>query len=466
MCGILAVSNYEADAVYDIYVGLGGLQHRGKESAAMVVGSPKGYVWAGGMGEVPQAFQNVDLRTLGGCIGLGHVRYGTAGSSSHENIQPIRGLFHGREFYVVHNGNLVNTRDLRKQVSVSDDCSDTRVIAELVACSSRRDFDRAVSEVITKLQGAFNLVFLFEGELHAFRDPFGFHPLQVGRRQHDIIIASESCVCDDLGASILRDMRPGESLLIRGNRTISVHWTIGSLKYDLFEKIYFERPDSVIHGVEAGTARECMGLYLAKEAPVDADVVVPVPDSGNQAALGYWSGLVEQRFRPRFDPWALFRRHGISRTFIEPMQERRQQYLRLKFNPRPASLKGKRVVLVDDSIVRGNTAKRVVQAVRDAGAREVHMRVASPMYLYPDFYGIDTYRITGELVARRLNENLAKICQEIGSDSLVYLGLDSTIASVLKAGGLNSEFRDDQSFYTGPFTGEYPAGAGDFASLL
>lgn len=476
MCGIVGVANRQAPAAPDLYLGLLSMQHRGKESAGLAVSTAEGGVRIeGGEGELPQAFLRAGGRRrqtgsilpravddLPGGFGVGHVRYGTTGAGCLHNMQPIEGRFRGRPFCLVHNGNLVNTDTLRAQAGSPDGCSDSRVIADLVAASPMARFEEAVLSVLEGLQGAFNLIFLHGERLIAVRDPFGFHPLQVGRRGDDWMIASESCAFDMLGATLERDVRPGELVVVDGTGCGSLEWTSrADLRIDLFEYVYFLRPDSRVQGVEAGQARYAMGRALAREHPVDADIVVPVSDSGNHAALGYYEGRQGRNGNLSFRPWALFRPHTVSRTFIEPVQARREQYLRAKFNPRPSELEGRRVVVVDDSIVRANTLHRVVRLLREAGAREVAVVISSPMYAYPDFYGIDTYRIRGELIARRLSGSVPAIARELGDvDYLGYLSLDATIRAVLSTGGPGSDLSEG-SFYTGPFTGEYPAGTGD-----
>ncbi|MEK9180908.1 MAG: amidophosphoribosyltransferase [Patescibacteria group bacterium] len=466
MCGILAIANHDRSVAEDLYVGLINLQHRGKESAGMAVSSPAGLVRLGGMGEVPQAFWSQRLDVVRGNVGIGQTRYSTAGDSSVENIQPVRGRFGGREFYLVHNGNLVNVSELQETSDALFNCSDTQVIANAIGRSTAVSFEDALLEVVRRLLGSFNLILLFDHKIYVIMDPFGFHPLQVGERPDGFIVASESCVFDSLGARTLWNVQPGEFLIIDEKQIRHLEWTTNTrLQLDIFEFIYFLRPDSIVHGVEAGRARTEMGRMLANEHPIDADLAVPVPDSANQAALGYWERMWEMGSSIRFDPWAFFRCHSVGRTFIEPVQAHRKRYLRLKFNPRPSSLSGKRVVCIDDSIVRSNTARRIVRFALEAGAKEVHFLVTSPMYLHPDFYGIDTYRVKEELVVRRCGGNLEAIRHAINPerppDTLGYLTLDSTISAVISAAE-TSTVLTPQSFYTGPFTGVYPAGTGDF----
>ncbi len=491
MCGIIGVRNEDREAAPDLYFGLLSMQHRGKESAGIVAGSPRGgFRFEGGLGELPQAFWGngsggaraqgvadprgdetsesvhsllpLSLGALAGRIGIGHVRYGTAGGGTLDDVQPVRGVFRGKDFYVAHNGNLVNARELREAVGSPAECSDTRVIADLIAASSAQAFEDALLAVLSRLAGAFSLVLLFDGKIYAVKDPYGFHPLQVGLRGGDHIVASESCAFDLLEADLVRDLEPGEMLVLDERGCTSSIWAKRRcLKIDLFEYIYFLRPDSIVHGAEAGQARYFMGRALAEEHPVRADMVVPVSDSGNHAALGYYEGMRARGHDIEFRPWALFRPHTVSRTFIEPFQEKRQQYLRLKFNPRPSEIRGKRLAVVDDSIVRANTLKVVSRLLRSAGASEIHVVISSPMYLHPDIYGIDTYRTRKELIASRFQGSVSDIARELGG--LAYLGhlsLEATQEAVLRAVRVPSGL-GAHSFYTGPFTGEYPAGTGD-----
>lgn len=474
MCGVIAVFNDDkAPVADDLYLGLSWLQHRGKESAAMAIaGTDGGIKRFGGAGEVPQAFHGLDLETISGAVGIGHVRYSTAGAGDDENIQPIRGEFRNREFYVVHNGNLINAAELCRQTNGSATLSDTALIAKLVSQSKATAFEDALIQTAGQLRGAFNLIFLFQNNIYALKDRFGFHPLQLGKRENGWVIASESCVFDLLGAHLLQDIPRGCLLITeqRSGHTQLLSWipSVANLKFDLFEFVYFLRPDSVIHGVEAGAARCYMGQFLAQEHPVDADLIISAPDSGNEAARGFWQELVRQG-QPRIDfhPWALFRPHVTSRTFIEPVQKHRQRYLRLKLNPRPRQLRGKRVVIVDDSRVRGNVTKAVAKLLHQAGALEVHIRAASPPYLYPDIYGIDTHRHPEELEAWRLKTTNPRILQQIyGLDSLAHLSLEKTIQGVLDAQAPTVSDLAKNTFYTGPFNGQYPAGQGDYAHLF
>lgn len=468
MCGLVGVVNQDHPAVDNIYLGLLALQHRGKESAAMSISDQGKTDWLGGPGEAPQAFWNKDLAQFKGSVGMGHVRYSTAGESDHDNIQPIEGDFHGHPFFIAHNGNLVNVKELRKLTSSNPLCSDTKVVAALLSQSRRSDFETALREILIQLAGAFNFIILFNHQLFVVKDRHGFHPLQIGQRAGDVMIASESCVFDLLNADFTSDVMPGEFLVIDQQKGIRrEYWTKETqLRFDIFEYIYFLRPDSVVHGVEAGEARRSMGLTLGSKDGFRPlyHTVIPTPDSGNEAGLGFfqWHDLAETAVK--LDPWANFRAHTVGRTFIEPVHEKRIEFLHFKFNPRPRQLKDKKIALVDDSIVRGSTLTVLSRLLRQAGVKEIHARISSPPYLYPDFYGIDTYRKRNELIASNFNGNIRKIAEKIGVDSLKYLSLEETINSILEAipEKTYSPLTTD-TFYTGPFTGEYPEGKGDFA---
>lgn len=466
MCGLVGVFNQKRLAADYLYVLLAMLQHRGKQSAGAVISEKQLFRSISGLGEVLQVFSSARLSGLGGKIGIGHVRYGTSGAYDASNIQPLSGSFKGHDFFLAHNGNLVNTRELKRQLGreISDAESDTRVIAALLSSSRAADFESALLATAEKLRGAFNLVLLFDNKIYALRDPFGFHPLQLGRSDDGWVVASENCAFNHLGVKLVRDIAPGELLVIDQSGPSRIdRLPPRELKFDIFEFIYFSRPDSTVQRAHVGSARKLMGRKLALEHEVEADIIVPVPDSGNNAALGFYRLMVDSGVRVDYEPEAIFRPRLVGRTFIEPIKDRKEKYL-LKFNPQRVLLRGRRVVLVDDSIVRGNSMKTIIAMVRRAGARKVSVVSASPKYRYPDFYGIDTHRDRGELIARRLNGDVEVIRKELGADYLGYLSLEATIQAILEAAPDSGLTKD--SFYTGPFTGEYPAGVGDFAAAL
>lgn len=466
MCGLVGVLNQEHLAAPDIYVALMAMQHRGKESARIVTASQGKLMPCGGMGEVAQAFSTLSMEAVPGTMGIGHVRYSTTGESSPENIQPLKGSFRGHDFYLAHNGNLVNTKALKAVLGWDggSEASDTRVIVEMIAVSRAAAFEEALLETAAKLRGAFNLILLFENRIYALRDPFGFHPFQLGASSGNYVVASESHVFGLLGANLIRDIKNGEMLVIDQRGCENYQWAREpQLKFDIFEYIYFCHPGSTVHNANVGQARIWMGRFLAQEQPVEADVVMPVPDSGNFAASGYHRQRVEDGSKMRYEPYGLLRSHFAGRTFIEPVKERRKDYLPwLKHTPQSEVIRGQRVLLVDDSIVRGKTSRAISKMLLAAGAREVSWVVSSPMYLYPDFYGIDTYRERDELIAKQLNGDIAALKRNHGNlTHLGYLSLAATIQAVLKAAEPTTDLTKE-SFYTGPFTGDYPAGRGDF----
>ncbi|MBI1999105.1 MAG: amidophosphoribosyltransferase [Parcubacteria group bacterium] len=467
MCGIIGVANLETCAVPTLFAGLLNMQHRGKESAGVVTHANGSYAERGGMGEVHIALDEKRIENMPGRCGIGHTRYSNAGASSPDNRQPLRGDFRGHGFYLGHNGSVINVKSLGETLShpLGPEASDTRTVVALLSNAPQTDFESALIATLARLQGAFNFLILFEDTLYAAKDAFGFHPLQIGTRGGDVIIASESCVFDHVGACFARDIMPGELVTVRNGSITSSQWTAETrLAFDIFEYIYFLRPDSVVHGVEAGAARYHMGRRLAKISPRRVDAVIPVADSGNEAALGYWETMTKFGYDISFRPWALFRPHTTGRTFIEPVQKMREEWIRRKFNPRPSQLRGARVLLIDDSIVRGNTLARAVRTVRAAGASAVFAGIASDQYRYPDFYGIDTYRKKDELIARRFEGDAERICGACGLDGLAYLPHSEVIKAVLDARAPTSILAET-CFYDGPFTGRYPAGMGSYTAL-
>jgi len=469
MCGIIGMINQSKPASPDTYLGLMAMQHRGKEGAGICTSIDNKLRIEKGVGELPQAFWryqsypplSINL-ILPGTSAIGQVRYSTTGTRDEENLQPMIGTFRNQEFAIVHNGNLVNTKRLAEQTKSGYRASDTRVIADLISQSKESDFETAVVETIKILEGSFNLIFLFDDKLIVVKDRFGFHPMQIGQRESDYIVASESCALDLVGVrSLKRDVLPGEIAVISKDGISINQWCDKIFfKFDIFEYIYFLRPDSIIHGVEAGQSRYWMGYAAAEKCNFEADIVVPISDSGNEAALGFFESMQKINPKIKFRPYALFRPHIVSRTFIEPIHEKRIKALNFKFNPRPEQLAGKNIILLDDSIVRDHTAKTTIKLCRQAGAKKVFFVSVSPMYSYPDFYGIDTYREKNEIVARRLNNDLELIRQENGADGLFYNNIESVIEAIIKSA--KTPIFLPSNFYTGPFTGEYPAGTGDF----
>ena len=425
------------------FYGLFALQHRGQESAGISVSDGHTLRTTTSMGLVAQAFRESDLERLTGHISIGHTRYSTTGSSVIGNAQPclVEGPY--GELALGHNGNVVNAVALRKELEEwgcqLTGTSDSEIITHLLANAPGRDWSERAQYFMRRVQGAYSLVILTKNSLMAIRDPLGVRPLCVGKLNGGWIVASESCALDHLGAKLLREVRPGEAIIIDDQGMRTLHWG-GERKraHCIFEYIYFARPDSIIGGQLIYSSRQAMGAQLAREHPVEADVVIGVPDSATAAAVGYAheagipysEGLMKNRY--------------VGRTFIEPDQRVRDLGVQLKFNPLPEVLSGKRLVVVDDSIVRGTTTPHVVGLVRRAGAKEVHLRVCAPPLRHPCHLGVDmtTY---SELIAA--NKSVEEIRQFVGSDSLGYLSVEGLLKTV---GG-------DQGIYcTGCFTGNHP----------
>jgi amidophosphoribosyltransferase len=418
MCGVFGIRAPERDVARLAYFGLHALQHRGQESAGVAVSEHGRLTVMKDMGLVTQVFSERNLGALGGQLAIGHTRYSTTGSSAWANAQPL--LHHGtaRTIALGHNGNLVNASELREELAADGaqlaSTSDTEVIAALIANDPAPLAD-AVAHAMARLDGAYSVVALVEGSLVAFRDPHGFRPLCLGRLDGDWVVASESCALDLVGAEFERDVERGELVVVDDD---GLHARQAVPPADggalcIFEFFYLARPDSRLDGVEVHAARVRMGERLAEEAPAEADLVLPIPDSGTPAAIGFArasgipfsEGLIKNRY--------------VGRTFIQPDQGLRQQGIRLKFNPL-AEVAGQRVVVIDDSIVRGNTTRQIVQMLFDAGAAEVHVRISSPPVLGPCFYGID---LAGEdeLIAARTS--VEGVREAIGATSLAYISL-------------------------------------------
>jgi len=418
MCGVFGIYGPERDVARLSYFGLFALQHRGQESAGIAVSDRGRLTVLRDMGLVTQVFSEQKLRGLRGQVAIGHSRYSTTGSTHWTNAQPI--VQHGRARTVAlgHNGNLTNTGELRAQLVEQGvrlhSTSDTEVIAALIA-HDERPLEEAVAATMARIEGAFSAVVLSEGQLIGFRDPDGIRPLALGRLDDDWLLASESCAFDLLGAEFEREVAPGELVVIdeHGSRSVQAVEPKREGALCIFEFIYFARPDSKLRGVELHGARIRMGERLAEEAPVDADLVMPIPDSGTPAAIGFAraSGI----------PFAegLIKNRYVGRTFIQPDQALREHGIKTKFNPL-AEVAGKRVVVVDDSIVRGSTTRQIVAMLFEAGALEVHVRVSSPPILSPCFYGIDMAD-EDELVAA--GRSVEDVREEIGASSLAYLSL-------------------------------------------
>lgn len=429
-CGVVGILG-SPEAPNLTYLGLYALQHRGQESAGIVASDGETLHAEKAMGLVADVFSETRLRRLKGSLAVGHVRYSTTGSSQLKNAQPILATCRHGMVALAHNGNLVNAHvvraELEAQGSIFSSSTDSEVVVHLIARSKSDDLVEATADALGRLSGAYSLVIMNERELLGIRDPHGFRPLSLGKLGNAWVLASESCAFDLIEARFVRDLEPGEFLHITRHGTKSYHPLPPALAAQcVFEHIYFARPDSVLFGQNVAKVRRALGRQLAEEAPAAADLVIPVPDSGVPAALGY----AEQSGIP-FDH-GLIRNHYVGRTFIEPKQNIRHFGVKLKLNPVREILEGKRVVVVDDSIVRGTTSRKIVSMVRAAGAREVHMRISSPPTVSPCFYGIDT-PTRKELIAS--SHSVDEICTYIRADSLGYLSMDGLLKAVGKDGG-------------------------------
>ena len=429
MCGVVGIYGH-AEAANLAYLGLHALQHRGQESAGIVSTDGEKLRWVREMGHVGDIFTADRLGHLSGFAAIGHVRYSTAGDSSLKNAQPIAVDYAGGSVAVGHNGNLVNAVELRERLesegSIFQTTSDTEVIVHLIAKSREDSLPGRAADALRQVHGAYSLVFLSEDTLVAVRDPMGFRPLALGKaRAKDSevwVVSSETCAFELIGAEYVRDLEPGEMVIINDAGVQSVRPFGGQPAHRcVFEWIYFARPDSTIDGRSVYRARERMGRRLALEHKVEADVVIPVPDSGMAAAIGYSreSGIPYDQ--------GLMRSHFMGRTFIEPSQQIRHFGVKLKLSPVREVLKDQRVIVVDDSIVRGTTSRKIVGMIRSAGAREVHLRISSPPTIGPCRYGIDT-PTSEELIGA--NYTVEQIRDFIGADSLGYLSLDGLYQSV------------------------------------
>jgi len=419
MCGIFGIHAPERDVARLSYFGLFALQHRGQESAGIAVSDAGRLTALRDMGLVTQAFSEQKLRGLRGQTAIGHCRYSTTGSTHWANAQPI--VQHGpaRTVALAHNGNLTNTGELRAELlregARLSSTSDTEVIAALIA-RDPRPLEEAVAATMARIEGAFSAVLLSEGKLVGFRDPDGIRPLALGHLDDDFVLASETCAFDLIGAEPVRELRPGE-LVVAGAEGVRTQQAVeprGSGALCIFEFIYFARPDSTLRGVELHGARVRMGERLAAEAPVEADLVMAVPDSGTPAAIGFAraSGIPFQE--------GLIKNRYVGRTFIQPDQGLRERGVRMKFNPL-GEVRGKRAVVVDDSIVRGSTTRQIVAMLFESGADEVHVRISSPPIVSPCFYGID---MAGEDELIASTRSVEEVRDEIGATSLAYLSLD------------------------------------------
>ena len=442
-CGIFGIFGDKRAAEFT-YLGLYALQHRGQEATGIVTSDGDHFYEVRARGEVSQVFNKPDrLRPLHGNRAIGHNRYSTTGGSSLRNVQPMVINYRGEQLAAAHNGNLTNSEQLRARLekagSIFQTTSDTEEVLHLMARSRKTKLHEVVADALRQVRGAYSMIFLTNDELIACRDPRGFRPLALGKRRRAWVVASETCAFDIIGAKYVRDVEPGEIIRISADGLESFHpFKPKKPSPCIFEYIYFSRPDSRIFGENVDKVRRRLGRRLAREHPVEADIVMSVPDSSNTATLGYSeeSGI-------RFEI-GLIRNHYVGRTFIDPDQEIRDLDVKVKFNAVRGVLQGKRVVVVDDSIVRGTTMKKLIKMIREAGAKEIHLRISSPPIISPCFYGIDM-PTRQELIANKYT--VEEIRKALKVDSLGYLSLEGMLS--LKA-------LPDTSFCTACFSGKYP----------
>ena len=449
-CGVVAIYGHP-EASKLAYLSLYALQHRGQESAGIAASTGERMQLHKGMGLVADLFTGDVLAQLPGSLAIGHTRYSTTGDSALLNAQPIMVECNKGKIALAHNGNITNAQEvhaqLEQQGSIFQTTSDTEVVVHLIAMSREQTLPDAMADALRRIEGAFSLVMMTSDRIFAARDPRGFRPLVMGRiagqgaNSSDVVVfASETCAFDLIGAACDREVKPGELVIVGPEGVHSRFYAAQQPQSNcIFEHVYFSRPDSMVFGRAVQQTRDALGRQLALESPVDADIVVPVPDSGVTAAMGY----SQQSEIPI--QFGLIRNHYVGRTFIEPEQRVRDFGVKLKLNPVRHVLEGKRVVLIDDSIVRGTTSKKIVRMVRDAGAKEVHMRISCPPTISPCFYGVDTPS-KSQLIAA--NKSVEEIREYIGADSLAYLSLEG----LRQAAGEGEE----PTYCTACYTGKYP----------
>jgi amidophosphoribosyltransferase len=454
-CGVFGIFGHP-EAANMTYLGLYALQHRGQESGGIAASDGQIVRVSRAMGYVADAFNTETLASLPGSCAIGHVRYSTAGSSKLANAQPfLIDCAHG-QIAIGHNGNLVNALELRDDLvqhgSIFQSSSDTEVVLHLYARSKAVAIEEAVVESVKQIRGAFSFVMLTRDSLIAVRDPHGFRPLALGRLGDAMVVCSETCAMDLIGATYVREVEPGEVLVIRADGVKSLKpFAPAPLAHCVFEHVYFARPDSYVFGTSVNEVRTNLGRILAREQFVDADVVVPVPDSGVCAAMGF----AEESGIPL--RMGLIRNHYVGRTFIEPQAAIRHFGVRVKLNPVRSILEGKRVLLIDDSIVRGTTSRKIVKMVRAAGAKEVHVRISCPPTISPCFYGVDTPR-RSELIAA--THTLDEITTYLDADSVAYLSHDGLMSAV---GAASPSYCS--SCYTGRYPVEFPRDEATYLQL-
>lgn len=444
-CGIFGIFDHPA-AVEAAYLSLYSLQHRGEESCGIAVSDGKRIQQLTGMGLVPEVLDPKKLKNIKGKRAIGHVRYSTTGSSIIRNAQPFLISHNKFAVSIAHNGNLTNAVKLRRELerdgAIFQSTMDSEIVLHLLVRSSKPTVEEKIAEALARCDGAYSLLFLTGDKIIGVRDPYGFRPLCLGRKDDAYVLASETCALDIIDAAFVREVEPGE-MIVLSKDGIASHRFFPKVtpSFCIFEYIYFARPDSRIFGDSVYEVRKRLGMQLATEYPVDADIVMSIPDSGNYAALGYSSksGIPYE--------YGLIRNHYIGRTFIQPSQEMREFGVKIKLNPIKDVLKGKRVVVVEDSIVRGTTTSGRIKAIREAGVKEIHMRISCPPIKFPCFYGID-FPTRKQLIANELGE-VDKIAKFIGVDTLKYLSLEGMLKAVNGQG-------PERGFCTACFSGNYP----------
>ncbi len=450
-CGITGVyGNKKAAEI--IHSALFSLQHRGQESCGIITGSGKNHSSAMGMGLVSDVFKPACMKTLRGHFGIGHVRYSTTGSSSPKNIQPFIAEYRGKTYAISHNGNLVNStslrRSLEKRGSIFRTSLDTEIIMHMIMMSRKESFIEKILDVLPEIKGALSLVFFSPEGIVAAKDPWSFRPLCLGKLEEGYMVASESCAFDFAGASYIRELEPGEVLVIdgKGIKSILPEKRVRTARC-IFEFIYFARPDSRVFGESVYHARKKLGENLAKEFPHTGEMVIPIPDSGSISAIGF-----SQKKGLPFE-MGIVRNHYVGRTFIQPLQESREKSVRIKLNPIKEVIGGKDIVVIEDSIVRGTTSRMRITDLRKSGAKKIYMGVSCPPIRHPCFYGID-FPDSRQLIAGK--KSVKEIEKEIGVDGLIYLSMESMLASIRLP---------REEFCTACFTGEYPVPCGSQARL-
>ena len=446
-CGVFGISNYKDDDLAHImYFGLYALQHRGQESCGIAICNDCEITGQKGAGLVPEVFTEKILDRMDGTSAIGHTRYSTTGGSSIENCQPLIFNYKGGRIALAHNGNLINATKIRYELenkgAIFQTATDSEVIANLISRNGLKckDLEEVLIKTMDVIEGAYAVVILTQKKLVGIRDPWGLRPLCIGKLGNSYVLSSENCAFDAIGADFVRDVEPGEIIYIEGSSLKSIKTNYNKAhKSCIFEHIYFARPDSVIDGASIYKSRLEAGRLLAKESPADADLVVGVPDSGITAAIGYSreSGIPYGE--------ALIKNRYVGRTFIQPTQKLRERSVGIKLNALREEIQGKRIIIIDDSIVRGTTSYKIVQMLKNAGAKEVHMRISSPPVLNPCYFGID---ISSKEHLIAANYTIEEIRESINADSLAFLSVESLLKTPIGSSTGN--------FCTGCFTGEYP----------